>query len=143
MRILAIDFGSRVIGLAITDELQLTARPLSTIPSKKDAAARIRALCEEYEVGTLVIGLPLRLDGTHGDAAQRVTDFISKLQEVLSIPIVPQDERLTTRAADEMLREEGVPWQQRREKLDAYAAAIILEDYLAGERRKAKIQEIN
>jgi len=143
MRILAIDFGSRVIGLAITDELQLTARPLSTIPSKKDAAARIRALCEEYEVGTVVIGLPLRLDGTHGDAAQRVTDFISKLQEVLSIPIVPQDERLTTRAADEMLRDEGVPWQQRREKLDAYAAAIILEDYLAAERRKAKIQEIN
>jgi putative Holliday junction resolvase len=132
-----------VIGLAITDELQLTARPLSTIPSKKDAAARIRALCEEYEVVTVVIGLPLRLDGTHGDAAQRVTDFISKLQEVLSIPIVPQDERLTTRAADEMLREEGVPWQQRREKLDAYAAAIILEDYLAAERRKAKIQEIN
>jgi putative Holliday junction resolvase len=143
MRILAIDFGSRVIGLAITDELQLSARPLSTIPSKKDAAARIRALCEEYEVGTVVIGLPLRLDGTHGDAAQRVTEFITKLQEVLTIPIVPQDERLTTRAADEMLRDEGVPWQQRREKLDAYAAAIILEDYLAAERRKTKIREIN
>ena len=138
MRILAIDYGSRSIGLAITDELQLIVRPLVTIPTKKDALTRIAAVCDEYDVGTIVVGLPLRLDGTRGDAAERVTAFVSELRSNLSIPIVTQDERLTTRAADDRLREEGVPWQKRREKIDAYAAAIILEDYLTSETLKSK-----
>lgn len=142
MRILAIDYGARSIGLAITDELQLSVRPLITISSKKEAVERIRSICNEYEVAQIVVGLPLRLDGTHGDAADRVTGFISQLREIIDVPIVTQDERLTTRAADEMLRAEGVPWQKRREKIDAYAAAIILEDYLASIRHRQDREKI-
>lgn len=142
MRILAIDYGARAIGLAITDELQLIVRPLITIPSKKGAVARIHSICNEYDVAEIVVGLPLRLDGTHGDAAERVTGFISELRNVVEVPIVTQDERLTTRAADELLRAEGVPWQKRREKIDAYAAAIILEDYLASPRKSPDREEI-
>lgn len=142
MRILAIDYGARSIGLAITDELQLSVRPLITISSKNEAVERIRSICNEYEVAQIVVGLPLRLDGTHGDAADRVTGFISQLREIIDVPIVTQDERLTTRAADEMLRAEGVPWQKRREKIDAYAAAIILEDYLASIRHRQDREKI-
>lgn len=141
MRILAIDYGARAIGLAITDELQLIVRPLITISSKKEGVERIRSICNEYDVAKIVVGLPLRLDGTHGDAAARVTGFISELREVVEIPIVTQDERLTTRAADEMLKAEKIPWQKRREKIDAYAAAIILEDYLGSNRQSADREE--
>jgi len=141
MRILAIDYGARSIGLAITDELQLIARPLITISSKKEGVERIRSICNEYDVETIVVGLPLRLDGTHGDAADRVTGFISELRGVIGVPIVTQDERLTTRAAEEMLRAQGVPWQKRREKIDAYAAAIILEDYLTSTRQSPNREE--
>jgi RNAse H-fold protein YqgF len=141
MRILAIDYGARSIGLAITDELQLIVRPLIAISSKKEGVERIRSICDEYDVETIVVGLPLRLDGTHGDAADRVTVFISQLRGVIGVPIVTQDERLTTRAAEEMLRAQGVPWQKRREKIDAYAAAIILEDYLTSTRPSPNREE--
>jgi len=141
MRILAIDYGARSIGLAITDELQLIVRPLIAISSKKEGVERIRSICDEYDVETIVVGLPLRLDGTHGDAADRVTVFISELRGVIGVPIVTQDERLTTRAAEEMLRAQGVPWQKRREKIDAYAAAIILEDYLTSTRPSPNREE--
>lgn len=131
MRIMALDYGTRSIGVAISDELQITVRPLTTLSADAWLIERIMALVIEYEVGTVVVGLPLRMDGTRGEAAERTEIFVRKLQSQLSIPIVMRDERLTSHAADELLRERGASLRERRARSDEYAAAIILQDYLA------------
>ena len=136
---MAIDYGTKAVGVAISDEMQLTVRPLTTIRRERQQLAqvveRICALAEENEVATLVIGLPLNMDGTRGDAAARVETFIADLQRRLSIPVVAVDERLTSYEADQMLREMGIGERERRARSDEYAAAIILQDYLDGQAR--------
>lgn len=139
MRILAVDYGLKATGLAITDELQLTTRPLATIRRSRqrpvDLPREILRHVEEYEVGLLLIGLPLNMDGTRGEAARRVERLVDVLRPLLRIPIQLVDERLTSRAADERLRNGGASDRQRRERSDEYAALIILEDYLASMER--------
>ncbi len=139
MRILAVDYGLKATGLAITDELQLTTRPLATIRRSRqrpvDLPREILRQVEEYEVGLLLIGLPLNMDGTRGEAARRVERLVEALQPLLRIPVKLVDERLTSRAADERLRTGGASDRQRRERSDEYAALIILEDYLASIER--------
>jgi putative Holliday junction resolvase len=139
VRLLAIDYGLKATGLAITDELRLTTRPLATIRRSRqrpvDLPREILRYVEEYEVGLLLVGLPLNMDGTRGEAARRVERFIDELQPLLRIPIQLVDERLTSRAADERLRNGGASDRQRRERSDEYAALIILEDYLAAVER--------
>lgn len=134
MRIMAIDYGSKAIGVAISDELRLTVRPLTTLrrnkQSRNQIIAHLQNLIEEHEVAELVVGLPLSLDGTFGDAAERVRIFIGELKKTISIPIIEQDERLTSREAEEVMRELGFDLRKRKEKSDEYAAAIILQDYL-------------
>lgn len=138
MRAMAIDYGSKAIGIAISDELRLTARPLTTIrrrrQSRNQIVAQIQALVEEYEAAELIVGLPLKMDGTVGDAAQRVNAFIVELHKAIAVPVIAQDERLTSHEADEMMREAGFDPQQRKEKSDEYAAAIILREYLESHR---------
>ena len=138
MRAMAIDYGSKAIGVAISDELRLTVRPLTTIRRRKQSRnqiiAQIKTLIEEYEPAELIIGLPLKMDGTMGDAAERVNVFILELQKAISIPVIAQDERLTSHEADEMMRELGYDLRQRKEKSDEYAAAIILREYLESHR---------
>ena len=135
MRIMAIDYGSKAIGVAISDELRLTVRPLMTIRRNKQSRHQIithlQNLIEEYEVAELVVGLPLNLNGSFGDAAERVNIFIIELKKIISIPIIAQDERLTSREAEEVMRELGFDLKKRKEKSDEYAAAIILQDYLS------------
>jgi len=137
---MAIDYGEKAIGVAISDELQLTVRPLTTIRREKQKYAqvieRIGALVAENEIATLVVGLPLNMDGTRGAAVERVESFISDLRRSVSIPIVTIDERLTSYEADQILREMGVSLRQRRAKSDEYAATIILQDYIDGQRRQ-------
>jgi putative pre-16S rRNA nuclease len=139
MRLMAIDYGERNVGVAISDELQLTVRPLATIRREKRGYAqvieRIRALVAENEVATLVVGLPLKMDGTRGAAVERVESFISDLRRSVSIPIVTVDERLTSHEADQILREMGVGLRERRARSDEYAASLILQDYIDGQRR--------
>ena len=134
MRVMAIDYGSKAIGVAISDELRLTVRPLTTLrrnkQSRNQIIAHLQNLIEEHEVAELVVGLPLSLDGTFGDAAERVRIFIGELKKTISIPIIEQDERLTSREAEEVMRELGFDLRKRKEKSDEYAAAIILQDYL-------------
>ncbi len=147
MRILAIDYGKKAIGLAITDELQLTIRPLTTIRRKdggfRGLPERIGAIIAENGVGILVIGLPLNMDGTRGDAARCVERFIGDLRKVTTTPIVTVDERLTSREAEERLRASGAGARERRRRSDEYAAVIILEDYLAAcNARRQPDQEI-
>jgi putative Holliday junction resolvase len=136
---MAIDYGSKAIGVAVSDELQLTVRPLTTIRREKRKYAQvIEQICElliENEIATLVVGLPLNMDGTRGQAVIGVERFISDLQRKLTIPIVTVDERLSSYEADQILREMGLSLRERREKSDEYAATIILQDYIDGQKR--------
>jgi putative holliday junction resolvase len=145
MRVMAIDYGSRATGVAISDELRITVRPLTTIKTDrggiKPLIERIVLLANEYEVGTVLVGLPLRLDGTKGDAAHLVERFASRLAEKLDIPLILRDERLTSRAADELMRDQGADARKRRAQSDQVAAAILLEDYLAETERNGSAGE--
>jgi putative Holliday junction resolvase len=131
---MALDYGERRVGVAISDELQLIARPFTTIRREKKRYAQvidqIRELVDENEVATLVVGLPLNMDGSRGAAVDRVESFISDLRRSVSIPVVAVDERLTSREADRMLREMGVGLRERRARSDEYAASLILQDYI-------------
>jgi putative Holliday junction resolvase len=139
MRVMALDYGERRVGVAISDELQLIARPFTTIRREKKRYAQvidqIRELVDENEVATLVVGLPLNMDGSRGAAVDRVERFISDLRRSVSIPVVAVDERLTSREADRMLREMGVGLRERRARSDEYAASVILQDYIDEQRR--------
>ena len=143
---MAIDYGTKAIGVAICDELQLTARPLATIRREKQNQKQVaRLICElarQHEVGALVVGLPLNMDGTRGEAAEKVERFVADLRSQLAdapippIPIEMIDERLTSYEADQILREMGVSQKERKAKSDEYAAVLILQDYLDGQQRR-------
>jgi putative Holliday junction resolvase len=140
MRVMALDYGERGVGVAISDELQLTVRPLTTIRREKRKRAevieRVRELVSENEISTLVVGLPLNMNGTRGAAVERVESFISDLRRKVSVPIVAVDERLTSHEADRILREMGVGLRERRARSDEYAALLILQDYIDEQRRR-------
>ena len=142
MRVMAIDYGAKSIGLAISDELQLSVRPLSTLrpPEIIRAPERIGQLVEDYEIGTLVVGLPLNMDGSRGAAVENVEKFVAQLQSQISIPIEMIDERLTSYEADQILREMGVSLKERKAKSDEYAAVLILQDYLDGLASRKNLQ---
>jgi putative holliday junction resolvase len=146
MRVMALDYGKLNIGVAISDELQLTARPFTTIRRENRRYAqvieRIRELVADNEIATLVVGLPLNMDGSRGAAVESVERFISDLRRSVSIPIVTVDERLTSREADQILREMGVGPRERRARSDEYAASVILQDYI-DELRRAPRSEIS
>jgi putative Holliday junction resolvase len=135
MRVMALDFGTKAIGVALSDELQVTVRPLTTLRRHQlkfaEVLERIATLVTEHEVETLVVGLPLNMDGTRGPAASRVESFVAQLRQYVRIPIVLLDERLTSFEAEQLLREMGVGERERRAKSDEYAALLILRDYLA------------
>ena len=141
-RVMAIDYGTKAIGVAISDELGLTVRPLTTIRRGRQkylqVIDKICSLISENEIGTLAVGLPLNMNGTRGVAAERVEKFIADLQYSITIPIVIVDERLTSYAADQLLRDKGV--NERRARSDEFAAAIILQDYLDQEERRRKAE---
>ena len=100
MRILALDHGSRRIGVAVSDELRIIAQPLEFIPAEPfaDFLARLQELLREKEVGLVLVGLPRNMDGSHGPAAQKVQEFIAALTKQISVPIRTWDERLTYRS---------------------------------------------
>jgi putative holliday junction resolvase len=145
MRVMALDYGERGVGVAISDELQLTVRPLTTIRREKrrrsEVIERIGELVAENEIATLVVGLPLNMDGSRGAAVDRVESFISELRRSVSIPIVTVDERLSSREADQILREMGMGMRERRERSDEYAASVILQDYI-DEQKRPPLKEI-
>lgn len=140
MRVMAIDYGTKAIGVAISDELQLTVRPLTTIRRQKQthmpAVEQVGELAIEHEIGVLVVGLPLNMNGTRGDAAEKVEAFVADLRPHLEIPIIFIDERLTSYEADQILREMGIGQKERKAKSDEYAAVLILQDYLDGQLRQ-------
>ena len=109
MRVLAIDLGTKNIGIAVSDALGLTVRPLDTMRRSSDEknVAQIKALVDDLEVEAVVLGLPLRMDGTMGDAANAVMGFMKKLRACVGVPVITQDERLTSYEAEQMMSERG------------------------------------
>ena len=132
MRILALDHGTRRIGVAVSDELQIIAQPLEYIPAEPyaDFLTRLQELLEQQQPELIVIGLPRNMNGTYGPAALKVQEFIARLQTAISVPIKTWDERLTSAQANRYLIQGNVRRQQRKEKVDKMAAAILLQSYL-------------
>ena len=130
MRLLAIDFGSKRIGVAVSDALGITVRPVETIrrSSVERDVARLKFLVEDLEAEAVVIGLPLRMDGGLGDAAEGVLRFRERLRSNLNIDIFTQDERLTSYEAEQMMIERGLGRDERRARSDEFAAMIIVQD---------------
>jgi putative Holliday junction resolvase len=132
MRILALDYGTRRIGVAVSDESKLLALPLEYIPADPFAnvLARLRELIREKEIGLILVGMPRNMDGSYGPAAQKVQAFVAALKEAIPMPIQTWDERLTTVQANRFLREAGYRRQKQRQRVDQTAAAILLQSYL-------------
>ena len=128
--ILALDFGRARIGAAISDELQLLAHPLETIPANQKALFRVDEIVREKKVDHVVVGLPKRMNGQMGTAATEVLEFVEKLRAILPCPVVTWDERLTTAAAHRALRDAGKKTRHTRGYVDQVAAQIILQSYL-------------
>lgn len=132
MRVLAIDHGTKRIGLAISDELKTIAQPSGFLPAHPidKFFEQLQQLIREKEVELILVGMPRNMDGTYGPAAERVREFIALLREKFSGPIRTWDERLTSAQANRMLIAGGARRADRKQKTDATAAAILLQSYL-------------
>jgi putative Holliday junction resolvase len=139
--ILAVDFGRTRIGVAISDELQLLAHPLETIPANEKAATRVAQIVREKKVDHVVVGIPRRMTGEIGSAATEVLRFVEKLRATLSCPITTWDERLTTVAAHRALREAGKKTRATRGFVDQVAAQMILQGYLDRRQQATHAEE--
>jgi putative Holliday junction resolvase len=134
-RILALDYGTKRIGVALSDELGWTAQPLETFERRtldRDIA-HIAALVGAHEVERVVLGLPLQLDGREGSAVQAMRQFAVTLEAGLSVPLVLWDERMTTKAAEDLLIAADVSRKKRKGAIDRVAAALLLQSYLAAQ----------
>lgn len=132
-RILALDYGTKRIGVALSDELGWTAQPLETFERRtldRDIA-HILQLVGTHEVGRVLLGFPLQLDGREGPAIQAMREFATRLEQGLSVPLVLWDERMTTKAAEDLLIAADVSRKKRKGAVDRVAAAILLQSYLA------------
>lgn len=132
MRILGIDYGSRRIGVAICDELGMTAQGVTTLIRKNREAdlAAIAELVGHHGIERIVVGYPLRLDGSEGIQCEKINRFVRRLEARFSLPVVRWDETLSTKEAEELLRERGVRPDKRRILVDRVAASLILQGYL-------------
>ncbi len=131
-RILALDPGTKRIGVALSDELGWTAQPLETFARRSLEAdvAHIRDLVERHGVRRVLVGMPIRLDGRLGPEAEGVQQFMAELERALTVPVTGWDERLTSKSAEHLLIEANVSRRKRKGAVDRVAAAILLQSYL-------------
>jgi putative Holliday junction resolvase len=132
MRVLAIDHGTKRVGLAISDETRTIAQPLEFVPAEPAAKLlqRLQAMVAERNVSQVLVGLPRNMNGTYGPAADKVREFVAALEKVLTVPVKTWDERLTSAQANRFLIETGMRREKRKERVDQTAAAILLQSYL-------------
>ena len=135
MRVMGLDYGDKTVGVAISDELLITAQPVETVERERTnklrkTYQRIEALIAEYEVEKIVLGRPLNMNGTEGDRVELTEAFAEELSRRTGLEIIWMDERLTTVEANRILEETGVAHSARKEHIDKMAAAIILQTYL-------------
>ena len=140
MRVLGIDFGDRTIGLALSDALRLTAQPFGTYRlegREEDDRKFFRDLVARHDVGEIVVGLPLRMDGTPGTRAEKTRQFATWLERTVGLPVLFWDERLTTREAQSVLKEQNVRGAKKKAAEDQVSAVIILSAYLERKRSES------
>jgi len=139
MRILGVDFGDRNIGLAVSDKLLITAQALGSyrVKNEEEDKKYFKDLVSKYEIEKIVIGLPLRMDGTPGTRVQKTQKFASWLENVLKLPIVFWDERLTTKQALDILNQQKISGKKKKKLKDQISATIILSVYLESKRKKS------
>ena len=135
MRILGLDYGSKTVGVAVSDALGWTAQSLETITRKEEnklrkTLARIEALVKEYEVEKIVLGYPKHMNNEQGDRCAKTESFREMLERRTGLPVILQDERMSTVSAERILMEGGVRRENRKEHIDKMAAAFILQTYL-------------
>lgn len=135
MRIMGLDYGSKTVGVAISDSLGITAQGIETIERKEEnklrqTLARIEALVKEYEVEKIVLGFPKNMNNTLGERAEKSLEFKEKLERRAGIPVIMWDERLTTVEAERTLIESKVRRENRKKYVDKIAAVFILQGYL-------------
>jgi putative Holliday junction resolvase len=141
---MGLDVGDKTVGVAVSDELGITAHPVTVIRrtgSIKKEAAEILRLAQEYNVERIVVGRPLMMDGTPGVQAEKVDFFVEALRRRTHIPIVEWDERLSTSEAERMLIEADQSRSKRREIIDKVAAAVILDSYMRSQSGIKSIQD--
>lgn len=140
MRMLGVDLGRRRIGLAVSDPSGMLARPLTTLQlTADDGLQRVlaevrRLLAEDDGLGGIVVGLPRRLDGTPNEQTATTEQFVAALRAQVDLPVMTEDERLSSREADSRLAVRERDWKKRKAQLDAAAAAVILQDFLDRQR---------
>ena len=135
MRILGLDYGSKTVGVAVSDPLGFTAQGVEIIRRKSEnkmrqTLARIEELIAQYQVEEIVLGLPKNMNNTLGERAEACKDFADKLERRTGIPVVMWDERLSTVSAEHVLIESGVRRENRKAVIDKIAACVILQSYL-------------
>ena len=132
MRVLGIDHGTKRVGLALSDETGTIALPLEYVPAQPAAnlLSRLQAIVSEREVAEVLVGIPRNMNGTYGPAAEKARGFVAALEQVLTVPVKTWDERLTSVQANRFLIETGMRREQRKERADQTAAAILLQSYL-------------
>ena len=145
MRIIGLDYGTKTVGVAVSDSLGITAQAVETITRKEEnklrqTLARIEALIDEYNVEEIVVGLPKNMNNTIGERAEACRDFADKLERRTGLPVIMWDERLTTVSADNVLKECGVRRESRRAVVDEIAAVFILQGYLDYKSNSGNIQ---
>ena len=142
MRILGLDYGSKRIGVAVCDELGMTAQGLATIARKnrRQDLEEIDGFIRTYNVEKIVIGYPIRLDGTEGIQCEKVSKFASILESAFSLPVIKWDETLSTKEAEEILIRANIARNKRKNIVDKLAASLILQGYLDAQERRNKSQ---
>ncbi len=132
MRILALDHGSKRVGVAVSDELKIIAQPVEYIPAEpfEKLVGRLKELLREKQVELVLVGMPRNMDGSYGPAALKIREFVAELQKQIEPPIKLWDERLTSAQANRILIQGNVRRDKRKEKVDKMAAAILLQSYL-------------
>ena len=132
MAILALDYGTKRIGVAVSDATLTLARPLSYLDAGQfqKLALTLRALIKEHEISLILVGMPRNMDGTYGPAAERTQVFIYHLKQVLTVPIESRDERLTTVQASRQLRESGKKARDQKTLIDSASAVVLLQLHL-------------
>ena len=147
MRVMGLDFGSKTVGVAISDPLGLTAQPIEIVRRKEEnkqrqTLARIEELIVEYGVTEIVLGYPKNMNDTLGDRVQKTEEFKEKLERRTGLPVVLWDERLTTVAADKLMMEAGIRRENRKDYVDQIAASFILQGYLDYLANKAAMEKL-
>ncbi|MGZ3524305.1 MAG: Holliday junction resolvase RuvX [Thermodesulfobacteriota bacterium] len=138
MRIMGLDIGTRTIGIAISDELGITAQGLKTLRRKsmEEDFKEIAAIIRQFEIEKIIVGLPQNMDGTLGTQAEKVLNWMEALKDRVEIPIATWDERLSTVGASRVLLEADLSRRKRKNVIDKLAAVLILQGYLDQSRRK-------